>query len=562
MRKLTTLLALMVCSFAGFAQFAENWNFRYQATTSVNYSSEGRKVINDAAGNIYVLGDFSSDQDTTNHFISNTQYTVRLQKFDFYGNLIRTRYFIVGGLVAVGNENRSGFGMFLDGSGNVCFGYSLLNVAGNYDVVLKKVTNTLNDIWTYTYTTPGNDIGVDLQPGNNNGILAIVKTTNGSNTTYSIVSTDNNGGTATQALYNFTANTEVVNSVVYYNRIFYVTGYTLTSGVKSVMTAAIGNTGTLKWKANYNNGTAASGDDYGTQIIVGSTDALLYVLGTTYVNGTNGTDGILLRYNTSGVIQGSLSLNQSTTDVGAVIANGPSGYVFAACSNSNSVKVYKIQVSPLNAALATNYFPIPSSAYTGITGVTVADMKVSSGGNAYVIGAVTGTSASGNFSAGYLAKFGMNGFLFKLINNRSVEGSFQTSYNPVSLVLDAVRTDVIVLENYFNTYTSHATEKYWLRDYEGGGALRNGISDDNTNMNVENKLMLFPNPAFDVLNITNDASIAKVELFDILGNLVRSQLGGSFYQMQLNVSDLNRGVYMCRVTSADNAVSVKRVVVK
>lgn len=80
---------------------------------------------------------------------------------------------------------------------------------------------------------------------------------------------------------------------------------------------------------------------------------------------------------------------------------------------------------------------------------------------------------------------------------------------------------------------------------------------------AENSVQLYPNPANDQLTfaLTEElASSAKsIEVYDALGKIVRSVPVVS-NRLQINVSDLAKGVYTCRLVNTSNQTIVKRFV--
>ena len=181
MKKINILVVLVFCTVSLFAQFASNWQVDFQDSPTLNYSNEGRKVITDANSNIFVLGDYSSDRDSAGHTTGTTQYTVRLQKYNYNGVLQTWVYIPVNGLITNGFDNRNSFGLELDASGNVYIGYSVYNNSGDFDLVIRKYSNTLTLKWTYVYATSNQDVGVDLKL-NGTTAYAIVKSYAGANT--------------------------------------------------------------------------------------------------------------------------------------------------------------------------------------------------------------------------------------------------------------------------------------------------------------------------------------------------------------------------------------------
>lgn len=61
---------------------------------------------------------------------------------------------------------------------------------------------------------------------------------------------------------------------------------------------------------------------------------------------------------------------------------------------------------------------------------------------------------------------------------------------------------------------------------------------------------LYPNPANDVLNITNVSNKAKFEIHNAVGQLVK---GGTIDNNQVRVADLVKGTYI--ITIKDNTIS-------
>jgi Secretion system C-terminal sorting domain/Ig-like domain CHU_C associated len=69
-------------------------------------------------------------------------------------------------------------------------------------------------------------------------------------------------------------------------------------------------------------------------------------------------------------------------------------------------------------------------------------------------------------------------------------------------------------------------------------------------------LMVYPNPAADILNVSNDEAITNVTVTNLLGQSVMSHSGES-NTMQVNISQLPQGNYILRVYSRTGSASVK-----
>ncbi len=545
--------ALWFCTGAN-AQLNVSWEDGYVHTGTAGYSSEARYVTVDATGNIYTISDHTSDMDPTNHPVTTTRYYVILRKYDFAGNFINQALIDVTNMPVSGFDYKSTFALDKDAQGNLYVGYTVYNNTTNYDVAVAKYSPSLALLWQKTYAAAGVQTGVGLVLNSGSAVCCFKSVVSG-NTSYGFVSLSGGAGIAS-AFYTFAANNYVVNSMVAGgSKVFYVTGHKLVSGTKNVLTACITIGVGLKWETTFNNGSVAN-DDWGNDIVVGS-DNNLYVLGTGYTNASNGNDGLIIKYNTSGVYMGFQPLNQTTTDVGYTLINGTSGYVFAACANTTSVKVYRVSLSNLGIIAQASWQVTPASQYNSITGVNVSDVKMAGSGNVYVTGAVTATSATGNFTASYLSKFGYNGILFKNLANMPVEGENASCYSGVGLALDQSHGNSIIwLRSNWSTNTTHAAEASIVTSIASGTVLRQG--DDSQPAVSDNGMAVYPNPATQSLYI-NAPSITGLVLVNAIGKTVASYTG--IVPGMLDVSTLPRGVYFARMTGGDNTL-VKKIVLK
>ena len=75
------------------------------------------------------------------------------------------------------------------------------------------------------------------------------------------------------------------------------------------------------------------------------------------------------------------------------------------------------------------------------------------------------------------------------------------------------------------------------------------------------KFSVYPNPANNVINVTNsdNATISAIEMTDINGRVVKSVKFTDLAQAQVSVSDLAQGVYTMKIVS-DKGTTVKKVI--
>ena len=96
---------------------------------------------------------------------------------------------------------------------------------------------------------------------------------------------------------------------------------------------------------------------------------------------------------------------------------------------------------------------------------------------------------------------------------------------------------------------------YVLNDAEITNLFTNNtLSSKNFSQN-NLEAALYPNPVNDILNIKMDSGIQSVEVFNLQGQKVKSS-----NQKQINVSDLDAGIYMVRIQDTDNAIATKKIV--
>lgn len=128
---------------------------------------------------------------------------------------------------------------------------------------------------------------------------------------------------------------------------------------------------------------------------------------------------------------------------------------------------------------------------------------------------------------------------------------------------------VLVKESITGAYTREAyyieTEVYGrVAAFVGGQGkiwtMESPIQVSTTDVKAGSKLTVFPNPTSSSLTIVSDAVNAEVNIFNALGNTVKS-FAFTGVQQQVSVSDLSAGVYVVQVSSA-TGVETKTVVIK
>jgi hypothetical protein len=113
----------------------------------------------------------------------------------------------------------------------------------------------------------------------------------------------------------------------------------------------------------------------------------------------------------------------------------------------------------------------------------------------------------------------------------------------IDFVVTAGASNTLAGEGLFDNLISRASATDTLLNIESVG-----ISDDS--------FVIYPNPTTSVLNISNNSNfnINNISVTDINGRIVKSQTGSL---TQINVSDLNAGVYFVTIEAAEGKTTKK-----
>ncbi|MFY8097697.1 MAG: T9SS type A sorting domain-containing protein, partial [Flavobacterium sp.] len=69
------------------------------------------------------------------------------------------------------------------------------------------------------------------------------------------------------------------------------------------------------------------------------------------------------------------------------------------------------------------------------------------------------------------------------------------------------------------------------------------------------EVALYPNPVQDILNINVDNAIKSVEIYNIQGQKVLNSTSN-----EVDMSSLNSGIYLVKITDENNSIATKKVV--
>ncbi len=131
--------------------------------------------------------------------------------------------------------------------------------------------------------------------------------------------------------------------------------------------------------------------------------------------------------------------------------------------------------------------------------------------------------------------------------------------------------DWLDCNNGFKSVTPSAYDslRFWPKN--GGSyalyVIKNGCVDTSNCFQISNNsitktqtftTLLFPNPVKNELNIESNHKISQIQIFNVVGNLVFSQLVNQ-YNAKINLSTLNKGSYFIKVYNQNNQEAVHRI---
>ncbi|MBL1220500.1 M4 family metallopeptidase [Chryseobacterium sp. L7] len=92
--------------------------------------------------------------------------------------------------------------------------------------------------------------------------------------------------------------------------------------------------------------------------------------------------------------------------------------------------------------------------------------------------------------------------------------------------------------------------------------IGNGVLATNETVRTQNEFNVYPNPVKDgVFTIENNKDNTSVELYDVSGRLVKGAQKLNKGTHKINIPGVKKGVYLLKITSEDNSVSSRKIIV-
>ncbi|HAT80628.1 MAG TPA: hypothetical protein DCS17_04285 [Flavobacterium sp.] len=248
------------------------------------------------------------------------------------------------------------------------------------------------------------------------------------------------------------------------------------------------------------------------------------------------------------------------------------GTSFVNDRNGDSQKA--LRITNVNSSIATLPFLPTSSSSRTISLWYKTDTFTSGTPNIFVYG----SNASNQYFGHYVNSVG-NSFLWSYVTDFNFGGSYvQNTWRHAVFTYDGTSVKLYINGTYIGqqNYTLNTGNSIGFK--LGGAGLVIEVDDlkiynyalsqtDITSLYTNNtlsssefaknnlKIALYPNPVNDVLNIESETEIKSVEIFNLLGQKVKTSSS-----KQVNVFDLATGTYMVRIQDKNNGVATKKIV--
>jgi hypothetical protein len=217
----------------------------------------------------------------------------------------------------------------------------------------------------------------------------------------------------------------------------------------------------------------------------------------------------------------------------------------------DTAKYYKVSLTP-----SAGYF-------VSLTGITFTSQRSGTGIRSYAV-----RSSASSFTTNLPASVGTS-------TNLSVQGSNEFFWNLDANTSAQIGSEITLSGASYTSFSSPMTFKFygWNAEaatgtfsidsviFSGSVSLATGIGSVNFDLN--SNFNVYPVPCNDgVIFIENKHAIevSKIELMDVLGNVVLSNQATNESKIKLNLADLPSGNYFVKMSSGKQ-VSVKKIVV-
>jgi hypothetical protein len=217
--------------------------------------------------------------------------------------------------------------------------------------------------------------------------------------------------------------------------------------------------------------------------------------------------------------------------------------------------IFKLDEEPIEtgAWLYSHYIYIPTGS-TGYFNVQSSPVP----GEEWVIELYFNGDGTGYFEGGSLETFTFSNDTWMLVEiNFDLDTDLARVFFDGVLIAEFANEFTIGGINYYGADSNGPPEAYYDDVcFNEGSPINVDIEEISTNGNV----VIYPNPAVDILHINTSTDIDQIQFFSLSGQLIHSQYSNG-NQIDLNISEFEPGIYFIKVFSS-NTVITKKLIVK
>jgi uncharacterized delta-60 repeat protein len=346
------------------------------ATLGGASTDDGYGIAVDGSGNVYIIGSTQSS--------GAGNVDVLIAKYNSSGAIQWQR--TLGGTIS-----DYGYGIAVDGSGNVYIaGYTGSSGAGSPELLIAKYDTSGTIQWQRTLGGASNDygFGIAVDGSGNVYVTGLTESSGGALANFLIVKYDTSGTIQWQRTLGGAQN-DIANGIaVDGSGNVYVSGYTGSSGAgnSDVLIVKYDTSGTIQWQRTL--GGASTDIGYGIAV---DGSGNVYISGYTFSSGAGSSDVLIAKYNTSGTIQWQRTLGGTSDDYGWDIAVDGSDNVYINGRTNNSSGAGNVDV--LIAKYDTSGTIQWQRTLGGASSDTGLRIAVDGSGNVYVTGTTISSGA-------------------------------------------------------------------------------------------------------------------------------------------------------------------------
>jgi len=339
------------------------------------------------------------------------------------------------------------------------------------------------------------------------------------------------------------------------------------------------------WDTSFDTGTGFSGLFGGGSVrtIVLPPDGKI-LAGGDFTGYKGITQNRIVRLNSNGNLDTSFTVGTGFDSSVETIILQSDGKILVAGSFTEYNGTARNRIARLNSngSLDTS-FTIGTGFNNGVQTIALqSDGKILVGGNFTEYNGTTQNyiarlNANGSLDNSFTIGTGFNSQVYSIAiqsDGKILAGGLFTNYNGtirnfiIRLNTDGSLDNSFIIGGGFSSFLFSVALQSDGKILAGGGALSyNGVSINriarlhgDTTAGIEElkpvTVNTYPNPTTDYFNITSEAMIQSVELYDVSGRLVRTSLVNGF-ETQQNVSNLTNGVYILKIKTQEGEITGK-----